>query len=107
MPGSRTVDPAHVALRVTVEPDAVAYTTLSPTRSTGPLPWLAISTNSSDALPPPVCTSETTSVDAGHGTDAARATSAPIGRAAAGPPARHSTTRATRAFAPRPDANHR
>ena len=34
-PASRIVDAAHVALRVTVEPDEVAYTTSSPIRSTG------------------------------------------------------------------------
>src|SRR6478609_4281316 len=72
LPGPRIVAADHVALRVTVEPVAVAYTTSRPARSTGPPPWLATSTNSSDADAPPVCTSETTSVDGGQPTAAAR-----------------------------------
>ena len=35
-------------------------------RSTGPAPWFAISTNSSDALDPPVWTSDTTRVETGQ-----------------------------------------
>jgi hypothetical protein len=67
-PGSRTVDDAQVALRVTVEPLDVAYTISSPARSTGPLPAFAISANSSEADAPPVWTSETTKVEVGQAT---------------------------------------
>ena len=70
-PGSTTVEAAQVALRVTVDPEDVAYTTSSPFRSTDAGPWLAISTNSSEALAPPVCSSAITNVDVGHATEAA------------------------------------
>src|SRR5689334_7671705 len=71
-------------------------------RSTGPAPWFAISTNSSEALDPPVWTSDTTSVDTGQATDAARTTSLPSGVAAAGRLDRHrATTRASATSAAR------
>ena len=72
LPGSRGVEASHEAFRVTVEPDDVAYTSSRPARSIDVAPWFAISTNSSDAEAPPVCTSETTSVDVGQLTTAAR-----------------------------------
>src|SRR6186997_3594299 len=101
-PGGRTSELPHVALRVTVDPLDVAYTTSSPIMSTGPDPWFATSTNSSDALEPPVCTSETTTVEAGHGTVAARATPLLNGMAAAGTLDRHrATTRASATSAAR------
>ena len=106
-PDARMVDTVHVALRVTVEPLDVAYTSSRPIRSVGPAPWFAISTNSSDALDPPVCSSDTTRVDGGHGTVAASATVAPVGIAAAGRLDRHRATTRRGATARRaPDALH-
>ena len=71
-PGSRIVAAVHEAFRVTVLPVDVAYTTSSPVRSTATAPAFEISANSSDADAPPVCTSDTTSVEVGHATAAAR-----------------------------------
>src|SRR3954447_13557135 len=71
-------------------------------RSTGAAPWFAISTNSSDALEPPVWTSDTTRVETGQATVAASATPRPSGMAAAGRLERHrATTRASATSAAR------
>src|SRR5690349_4812854 len=71
-------------------------------RSEGAAPWFAISTNSSDALEPPVWTSDTTSVETGHATEAAKATPLPSVAVAAGRLDRHrATTRASAASAAR------
>src|SRR4029079_551281 len=67
-PGSRSRDVDHDALRVTVLPDEVADASSRPARSTVLPPTFVISANSSDADAPPVCTSETSSVDTGHET---------------------------------------
>jgi len=71
-PGSRIVAEDHDAFRVTVLPVDVAYATSSPDRSMATAPAFEISANSSDADAPPVWTSETTSVEVGHATAAAR-----------------------------------
>src|SRR5690242_11911483 len=70
-PGPRIVLIDHEALRVTVEPLDVTYTSSRPARSTSAPPALWISANSSEADAPAVCTSETTRVEIGHATAAA------------------------------------
>src|SRR5215217_801865 len=70
-PGSSGRGSVHAALRVTVDPLEVTYTTSSPARSTGAGPALTISTNSSLADEPPVTTSERRSVDGLQETDPA------------------------------------
>jgi hypothetical protein len=83
LPGSRTRLADHVALRVTVDPVEVAYTSSRPMRSTARDPAFAISANSSEAEAPPVWISEITRVDVGHATAAVpRRGSAPAGRLA-------------------------
>jgi hypothetical protein len=72
-PGSTIVADVQDALRVTVLPLDVTYTTSNPLRSTATAPAFEISANSSDADAPPVWTSETTSVDVGQATAPASA----------------------------------
>src|SRR5712671_6616828 len=70
-PGARIVGAVQVALRVTVDPVEVAYTSSRPARSTASEPPLYSSANSSEAEAPPVWTSDTTRVETGHVTLAA------------------------------------
>ena len=84
-PGSTGSDPVHAALRVTVVPELVTYTTSRPTRSAVAADALYSSTHSSDAEAPPVTTSAMTRpVDVGQLTAAARPGSNP-GPAVDGP----------------------
>jgi hypothetical protein len=70
-PGERILGDAKLALRVTVAPEADAYTSSQPPRSAVAGPALAISTYSSEAEAPPVMTSATTNPpDGGQATAA-------------------------------------
>jgi hypothetical protein len=62
-PRSSSTAVDHVALRVTVDPDDVTYTTSRPARSTGVVPAFVSSMNSSEADAPPVSSSDTSRVD--------------------------------------------
>ncbi len=69
-PGSTRSDPVQAALRVTVAPEALAYTISRPARSSGAGPAFATSMYSSDAEAPPVTISATRRPwEAGHPTD--------------------------------------
>src|SRR6185503_8513221 len=98
-PGWRRSAVDHDAFRVTVVPVEVTYTSSRPARSTAFAPTLVTSANSSDADAPPVCTSETRSVETGHDTTPSELGAGPEPAANAAPATDSTTVSAASAAA--------
>src|SRR5438093_5056433 len=96
-PGSSRTVVDHEALRVTVLPVEVAYTSSRPTRSTALTPTLVISANSSEADEPPVWTSDTRREETGQVTAPSDAGARLVPAAKTTPPIDSTTTSAASA----------